>query len=634
MRGLGRREALDAVARAVAQAVDRDLGDDLGFFARRRVARARALAAARVPSPGTDPVGERVHRLRVMWLAIAGLLLPNDHSLMDPALAERSYYTHLQTIGASTLPHEPVRWSAKKAGAVVGIVTFVGASAALAVHVATAPEPPVGDGELLEPAEESELTDAFTDWVIALDRWARLRHGNAATTTTLQDALDKLDARRARMLTPDVRAFLGEAAAERFDAVLELAKKTADGRDWEAAESDLAEGVRQLNRALQEAHRGYFLDSYAVLYQDERPETALYLFRVVARRTWSVTRGPVDEVEALHLRRLDHLNLVQLLLGYTSKRMDVAALLLDQLEEDVATRIGPSLAQDALMPRSLAEDEGDPPEWESDFRRAAGTAIRAAVEAANPSDIAGYRALGAGLAARVALQAEWNQTLAKRGMSFSAFDQLPISDALYDEVEQRLGARERDRLRLLQDELDTDDNRHRFAALLELHARSVEQHEVQHRLDYALEHDFVVPDALLALLGIPRGSALAAHDDVQRVALELSAYTSEIARDPSWAAVALTLISEHLIDERGGAEARVAVLVLDALREELKIPGLRLADTPPVTPSRAADAYLALIVVPPENLARAAQAVWERWFGRPLPTLTPVTALEHEGAAR
>ncbi|MCC6623570.1 MAG: hypothetical protein IT385_20090 [Deltaproteobacteria bacterium] len=608
-----RRAALDHLARAVAHADERRLGDDLGPLDAWRVRRAHRWSEARVPTGGVDPVGDKVHRLRVTWLRAAGEIREGDPAIHDPGAAERRYHAAVAALGP---PPEPHRWPLKKKLVALGALVVAAAAIVVVVRVVNAPAPPVGDGALLPPEDEQAFASALTQWVIGLDRLTRIRF-DGALDRVVQEAQDTLDARRLRVLTPERLAFFGEAAAAAWGEVFAAAETTARGRRWKDDAAELAEAVRALNRALADAGRAYFVESYAAQYHDGRPETALFLFRVAARRTWLVDGD--DPIEALHLRRIDSLNIIQHLLGYTSERMDVAALLLDQLEREIVTRVGPALAQDHDMPLHV-EDAAAP--WVARVRSVAGARIRQAFADELPDDGPGLAALGGLLARRLALVERMNAELSARGLRFT-IDELVVPDAQLEEIERYLGSATRNELAAIQAELTTAEHAARFARLLARHARPVEQHEVQHRIDYGLGPRFGAPDALLALLDITPGSELARHDDVIRTAHELSAYTTEIARDVRWSAINLTLLTEHLLEGGGGAELHAAILVLDGLSDELGLAGPRLAASRPVDSARAAAMWLALMEVPGDNLARAAAALWTRWYGRALPTLRP-----------
>ncbi|MFO0748588.1 MAG: hypothetical protein U1F43_23430 [Myxococcota bacterium] len=610
------------MARAAAVADDRRLLDDVGFFARRRIAKARAWADSRVPALGGDLVGIKVHRLRVTWLRMAQELAPNAPAVGDAAAADRAFHDALAALGPTPLP---TSWRLRTKLLMAGGVAAAAVGTWGVLRVVNAPPPPIGDGALLAPEDEQTLAGAVTEWVIGIDQWTRVR-SSGAVPREVQDARDTVDARRGAIVTPALATFFGGEATEALGEVLDQVERTALGRHWESDEAGLAEDVRVLNRSLAEAGRAYFFDSYAALYPDGRPETALFLFRVAARREWRVQGGGADAevIPALHLRRLDRLNIVQLLLGYTSKRMDVAALLLDQLEKEMVTRVGPALAPDRDMPLERM-DEDAAADWVPLVRAAAGARIRQAFEAEFAGDLGGMRELGVLLARRAGMVEDWQKALDAQGLRLTAFDHYAFDDGDLDSIESHLGRRARAMAEELQAALDAEPVKRRFAAALARHARPVEQHEVQHRLDYRLGDAFVAPDAVLELLDIPRSSELARHDDVLRMTYELSAYTSEIARDPAWAAIDLTLLAEHLFEGTGGAEGHSAILVLDGLREVLGLPGLRLADTPPVSAASAATAYLALMKVPSDNLARAAGELWTRWFKRELPVLAPVS---------
>jgi hypothetical protein len=391
--------------------------------------------------------------------------------------------------------------------------------------------------------------------------------------------------------------------------------------DWREREEAFAEAVRATNRALMKRGVGYFFDSYGVHYDDGRLETAFYTFRILARRRYLAGETPI---EALHLRRLDRLNIVQSLLGYTSKRMDVAVLLVDKLEGEVSTRLGPALEPGREMPLHMdAEDEGKTT-WLA-VRKKAGQIVRESFYGAMPGQQQALSELGELLARRNDLVVDWNMCLEHKGITMRDFNSLAVHDDYRDRFEAMTSPEARKVLDGIQKRLETDEHQRLFLQLVERHARPVELHEVQHRIDYARDDDFEVPEALLELLHIPEDDKRANEEEVRRIAYELSAYTAELARDPDWARINLTLLCEHLYNGEGGAEGWSAVLILQGLAAEL---GHRFApligtNGTGVDLETVGAIHLALLGERGEDLSRGAATLWQKWFGEPLVTLVP-----------
>jgi hypothetical protein len=113
------------------------------------------------------------------------------------------------------------------------------------------------------------------------------------------------------------------------------------------------------------------------------------------------------------------------------------------------------------------------------------------------------------------------------------------------------------------------------------------------------------------------------RDPVLHTAYELSAYTAELARDPAWALVNLQSLVEQSLDGDSD-EFRAAQLLLRGLQEVLAVePSVAVVGLLPGEPTRIAltRALLALAPRGAEAIANGAGVLFERWFGRPVPTL-------------
>lgn len=663
MFGLGQSLALDALKQAVLVAdLDAWRAHLAGRFGARlatlRVRRALMAAARRLGMSASvdestrldlaselDPVGAKVALLQAAWLIAAG---------RASLVAEPSLGSILRTeAGASTtlirraeltsafwrvLQERSTRQSsstharrrallllAAAALVILGVVFFATRGGAPGDAPPPLPTTPLAH---LPPDAEAAWIGAVTDWVIAVDRHARLR-AEGALPGPLAEAKEAIDAHAAAIVDPTLAPGLSAASRAAFTEVLSRGLTAADGRrDWEARESAFAEAVRALNRSLAVDGLGYFFDAYAALYPQGRGEIALFSFRVDDRIRYRQSGGAgAALVDALHLRRVDKLNLVQFLLGYTSKRMDVAVVLLDKLEQQLVTRLIPALAPNAAMPLRL--DGADPSsDWWLAVTRRAGQLTREAFYAAFPEERQALTELGELLARRVALYATWNARLERRGITLRDPEGLPLAESLRTQLDSFITPAERTALDDIQGRLEVASMRRFFARLLLRHAAPVERHEVQHRIDYA-DPDFAIPRALLEVLGLdPEDPRVKSDTSIERAAYELSAYTAELARDPAWLHVNLALLAEHLYDGSGGAEGYTALLVLDGLARELGLHDgdpsrLRpLAERLPVAPERVAAVHLALMEQPGRALASAAERLWQRWFSKPLASLT------------
>lgn len=620
----------EALARAVALADLREATRGLGPWSRRRVRRLIERAGfelglelpsdpAQAHVADRDAVGATVAVLQTGWLRLHGIVLPPSLGLRE-ATHER-YWSELGKRRAGARGAWWRRWLVPG-----GVAALVGLAVAIPLALAGEDEAPVllheGPFSSLPAEREATWVEALTDWVVALDRLARARHVGELPSR-IEERERTLRLFRDDVLAEDLVPHLGEPVMEALGRMLETAEAASDGgRGWEEREGRFAEAVRATNRALFARGLGYFFDSYAVRYDDGRAEAALYTFRIAARRRYLADERPVD---ALHLRRLDRLNIVQSLLGYTSKRMDVAVLLVDKLEAEVVTRLGPALEPGREMPLHMDEEDEGKTTWLA-VRQKAGQVVRESYYGALPGEQQALSELGRLLARRNDLVGDWNSRLEHRNFSLRDFDTLEVDATYRDRFEQLTSREARKVLDEIQLALETPEQRALFVRLVARHARPVELHEVQHRIDYAADDDFEVPAALLTVLQIDPESERAEHEEVRRVAYELSAYTAELARDPEWARVNLTLLCEHLYDGSGGAEGWSAVLILEGLTKELGLTFEPLVGHfgTGVDLESVGAMHLALLGQHGSAIARAAAALWERWFGKPLAPLLPL----------
>lgn len=650
-----RRPALDALARAVAVAslaawepVAREAGGVLAPLVRWKVRRAIRRAvdelgldwprdasgapASQVSPRGSasqsfDAVGSTVFVLQTAWLRVRGL--PDRHWIPTAAATSERYFAELARLPKARLG--PTGRVLVLVASVVAIAAAVPLALALAKPAPVEYAAPTGPFVVLPAEREAAWVGAVTDWVIALDQFMRAR-ADGDLSGPLAEKKEAVAAARPAVLAEDLRATFGEPVMAALGAMLDAAEAaTRGGSDWSRREEAFATAVRDANRALRQKNLGYFFDSYAVLYDDGRAEAALYTFRIAAREAFRPANGA--PVEALHLRRLDSLNIVQFLLGYTSRRMDVAVVLLDKLEEEVSTRLGPALMPAREMPLHMPTGDGE--QWWLDVRKRAGQAVREATYAALPRQQQALSELGELLARRTDLVADWNLRLASRQVELHEFPRLEV-DADYRRRFEALTSREaRKVLDEIQERLEVEEMQRLFIALLARHAKAVERHELQHRLDYAAGDDFGAPPILVRALGIREERK--DDDDIKRIAYELSAYTAELARDPEWAHVNLTLLAEHLYEGSGGAEGWSAILVMEGLAAKLGLtaPALPAADAAVgatlglgsadgLDLEKVAALHAELLAKTPHQIGAAAAALWADWFGHPLIELTRI----------
>lgn len=152
-------------------------------------------------------------------------------------------------------------------------------------------------------------------------------------------------------------------------------------------------------------------------------------------------------------------------------------------------------------------------------------------------------------------------------------------------------------------------------------AEVVERHELQHRFDYREGVFDALPAGLAGtLIHLEAGAPL--DDRARIVVAELSAYSASIAESEALAKTELLLLGRHVLGLRGGRrnEAQAAGFLLEQLDAAL------FAEGPIVgrRPVHYAARMERLLQLPGQTLRAALRTLWERWFGRALPTSRPV----------
>ena len=611
-----RRPLLNALERAVIEAdvdaVERELTVARPLVRRRATARAlRLIEQARAALGGDDhgdPVGRRVHALQLAWLAASGA--PWRPLVPDPAAAAAAFYARSgRAPGHVDGPEAGAPRSRARSRRAIVVAALAVLAGAVLIFALTRSPAPLTEGPLGQA-----LTDDLTDWVVQLDQWAPYAQRGASGAAAQRASLDAI---RARVFAPDAAEALGPEPTARLAALLDATQALASEPDVPAGLPARAEAfraaLREVDQAFADAALPYFLDGDWLIHGDGYAQTTLFVFGVLARHQVRA-EGIPEPITAVHVHRLDTLNWSWSKLGYTRRSMDVAAVLRDRVEDQLITYVGPALAPDAAMPLVDPDSLQAGVAWQDAVQRAAGEVARATFARALPGEEERLRALGEALEQRRRLFGGWRVKLAHEGMVLTVPGTLALEDDLYEALKAALPDYQVEQLEDVQRAVESSDNVDVFARMLDRHARSVEAHEVQHRLDYARGDAFPVPEVVTALAGSSDGAI------VERLAYELSAYLSEIAREPEWARLDLTLLARHVLDRRGRTvEANVAIAVLDGLAAALELDA-RIGDSGAVR-RRAAQVYLALLEVGEQRLAAAARAVWSRWFEAALPSL-------------
>ena len=635
------RAALAAIARAVEHGGDLDtalaalsrVDPLLRAAARRRLRGAHADALLATQEKHADG---GLHALRLAYLCIVRAL--PARAARDDIVAVTAAYDDARALLRARAPLPAGFWWPTSL-----VVLALAAGGAIAVAIARAdhlplplplPKAPALAGPSIASAfaaggvpapgpDDAVIRRVFSAdlpaFVIALDRWSAARHAGAPPAElAATDA--EMSVARERALGKDAQRALGESVSKALGALLAAARTAAQARPGDTgdgADEGVAEAAGALDDELAAAGLGYFIDG-DVIHDGEDGRRLVIAYAFAVERVHLFAAGDAT-VRALHLRRIDHLNWSHTLLGFTRPHLSAAAVLLDQLDEQILTLVAPGLAAGAALP--LFEPEADG-ELRARIEARAGELARAEYGALPGIDAAAVGKLAALLGRRRVLFDGWGKRATDRGLALSIPVKLRLPEGLTGPLGTLASKTELAELRALDDALGGDAPGTAFAAVRDALAASVERHEVQHRLD-ATRRSPIMPKVLadrvgpLQLDGHEQGRATTAR-------AELSAYLAELARDTRTGRVGLGMVARFLFDRRlhGTAECYAALVILEGLAAELGV-----AQDAPLVAGGAVDRrgagklYLGLVELPPEQLRAAAKRLWERLFETPLPDL-------------
>jgi hypothetical protein len=457
-------------------------------------------------------------------------------------------------------------------------------------------------------------------FLIGLDHGSDARRAGSAPAA-LAAAEAEMAAARALALGPDARRALGDGVGNALEALLGAARAAAQagaGDPGDRADEGVSEAAGALDDALAAADLGYFVDG-DVIHDGQSGRRLVIAYAFAVEQVHVFSAGAAGEVRALHLRRIDHLNWSHALLGFTRPHLRAAAVLFDQLDEQVLTLVAPGLGAGAAVP--LFEPEADR-ELRAAVEARAGELARAEYLALPGIDAAAAGKLGELLGRRRTLFQGWEKRATERGLTLVIPGTLRLADAFLKSLSGFASKGELAELRAIDEALGGAAEGKAFLALGDALAASVERHEVQHRLDVARRSP-VMPQALADKVGplrldgreSPRAAAARA---------ELSAYLAELARDARTGRFGLAMVARFLFDRRlhGSSECYAALVILEGLAAELGVPAAApLVADHTIDRRGAGRLYLELVKQPPERLRAAAKKLWERLFEAPLPEL-------------
>ena len=356
-------------------------------------------------------------------------------------------------------------------------------------------------------------------------------------------------------------------------------------------------------------------DQFAALGLGYYLEGDLYGAHAIVQsyRVEDVTFVVADGVphRVLALRRLDHLNVEHALLGMESAELGDPILLMDQIDEHVATRVLPLLAPGAAFP--LFDGA-----WQrSDagiLALAAGANARRELEAALGPDAEAAARIGELLVRRAKLLEGWRRLVEKKGRDLPRVEEVFLPDALFARLEGIAPVVERIEAAGIEEALVRLDAARIAVRCHQLVAATVRRHEAQHGLDEDRDEPLRMPHALADVIG-------ASPSFGERARNELSAYTSQIANDPLTPQLSVWNLARHAFDrdQWGTPESYVAVVAIETLARVIDH-----RERPPVIHDgeidrgRLAQLAAVLAVAPAGTLREAARRAWAELFGEPL----------------
>jgi hypothetical protein len=437
-----------------------------------------------------------------------------------------------------------------------------------------------------------------------------------------------LEERAGRVLDPKSREALGPKAVQHFEAMLRAQVRLEAARTGPRDLDDLftRESIAFNDEA---AARGlpYFLESTLIRYHRDGVTLPVIYAYYVERE--SHLRGADRAVRALHVRRIDDLNIASAAMGYTRPSSTVALILLDHVEGHLLQYVLPAVAQegDTVLVDTESLDPDSP--WQRELRDRSTAIVREAYASVPGVSPAAVQELGTLLYRRRELVRSWMKTLDKRNVRLRTPSRL-IPEANYaEELRGRVtGLEEWGALhgRLLEQEV-----LQAFDTVRDQYARSIEQHEAQHQLDYARTTKRM-PPRIAEVMGMEGALELEERSFNAYVVGEVSAYLAEIARAPDSPSLLLMVLLQNAwsAEQWGGAYCYAALAVLDAIGRELGLPDEKLTGSGQVRRDKVTSRFTAVTSKPPEEIRKAARRAWEGAFDATLPDVTQVKTTQNK----
>jgi hypothetical protein len=584
LRGAARRR-LDRALTTAMRETGEVLGDDPETT--RHVLKAAALAVAHSDYPPSNRTGVAIEYAALPTLAVPRLWIATTAAAMFAAAA----LTALVVALIAWRPHTPVTIYPRP------------------LPTATVDALRTGGQPVADPVIADLLGRDLAQLVVEID--ADRRSGEHSTQRLAhgeQLAASPAIAAHGPRLTAAWQAMLAA-----FDRWVDL---PSTGDEYALTSEELINLVHAVSDELVAAGIGYYVEATVLAGAGGGGHALVYCYRI--EEVGFVEAGGKPR-RVLSLRRLDDLNASRTLLGMESTQLGGAVLLLDQIEEHVASKTLRALAPDAPYPLGDAVWAALP-ENKPIAMTAGQAARRELVRWLGEDDAETGGQIARLLDERARLIETWRTKLARDNTVLHPVDSLLLPGYLLPKLDGMVATVQRQRAQAIDDEILRLGALRIAARLQQLVAATVRHHEAQHAADEDRASRPPYPAQLEAYLGplVRRNGErrqLAMH-----VRAELAAYVSQIANDPVTPQLVYWDLIGFAFDRNawGRPESYAAVVASEALARALKLPSQPLIHDGSIDRTRLAEVGTAIAALSDDELCAAAETAWRELFHEPL----------------
>ena len=386
----------------------------------------------------------------------------------------------------------------------------------------------------------------------------------------------------------------------------------ASSREFRDIAREFRHKVRAVSDQLAAVGIGYYLEGDVLTRSTGAANALIYTYRV--EEVVFVNAGARPR-RVLSLRRLDRLNMTHALLGMQSNELGDPVLLLDQIDEHVASHVLPVLARDA--PYDLS-DETYQRHGGAAIAKIAGDAIRRELAVAFGPDAERAHDIAALLAERALLIEDWRAIMDRKGWRLARTDNLFLPETMIESLDGDVPSYQRKRAAEIEEQLAVLEAPRIASRCHQLVAATIRHHEAQHGLDEERDEPLRYPAVLEEHLGDPDDEDGEPRRRVESARAELSAYVSQLANDRVTPQLSLWNVVRFAFNDRqwGTSESYAGILIVEGLARQLKLPS-----PGPVIHDREIDRERMTALLEPmsklegEALRTAARGLWRELYG-------------------